>query len=179
MRKQTSDYKNRSERMRDQALARSEALRLLNSKRNIRDVARVTGVSKSTVHRIKKAAAENDTKLQHLLSTDIHPGPSFTLTNEECDMINTRLITAAERGFAVDHYTFKHVLSRIAADDRKGFKNGVPSDDFIRKTRRSQHNVMSTLRPFLLYLNALRSYDLAFLQHQTEFGTLAKRLSTT
>ncbi|KAI0559974.1 hypothetical protein FGB62_129g00 [Gracilaria domingensis] len=65
MRKQTFENKKRLERQKGQSLARTEALRLL---------------------RDNEARPSIQEELQHLLSSDIRPGPSFTITNEEYQM---------------------------------------------------------------------------------------------
>lgn len=78
------------------------------------------------------AAVKNPVDLERPLKAELCPGPPFTWTKEECAMIKIRLITAAKSGFAVDQYTFKHVLYRIASDGRKGFKSGLRNDVFLR-----------------------------------------------
>lgn len=67
----------------------------------------------------------------YLTSTNIAAGRPRTISAEEAQLFNKKIEVAAMRGFGVDNPTFRHVLSRVVADGRNGYKNGVPSSDAI------------------------------------------------
>lgn len=82
MRKHTSDRNKRIKRQRNKGLAQKKT-RLRNCNQRVRYVARITGVSKSTVRRIKKVAKKNLVDLEQLLGTEICAVSIFLLTEEE------------------------------------------------------------------------------------------------
>lgn len=138
MRRQAAIRKRRSEEREDQVARRQKALFLLTcgGKFTLRSIERSTGVSKSTVKRMSDFVKAGDEKqLSKLLSTSNRPGRCTVLTIDEEQMIVNRLIYAAARGFAIDKEGLKHIMSRVAADGREGFKNGVPCEDVIRSFR--------------------------------------------
>lgn len=76
-----------------------------------------------------------------MVSTTATRGNSRVISDGEAKLVNERLKLAAARGFAVDNDTLRHVLSRIAGDGRKGWKNNLPSEDAIRAYRASYRDI--------------------------------------
>lgn len=136
MRRQAADHKRRITRLQEQANQRLVALQMLREGHAVRSIARATGFSRGTVQRLRKCLTDKDEgKLSHLTSTTICAGRPRTITNEEATLLNSRLKLASKRGFAVNNSGFKHVLYRIAADGRNGYRNGIPSDAAVRTYR--------------------------------------------
>ncbi|KAI0557962.1 hypothetical protein FGB62_247g05 [Gracilaria domingensis] len=87
-----------------------EALKLLQEERGLRDVSRTTGVSLSTVERMKKMFKERSPQPNPIVKSIAPPGGRPKITKGERSLINERLTVAAERDFAVHHFNLKHVL---------------------------------------------------------------------
>lgn len=142
MRRQAVNNKKRSEKLLQQSKDRALAVRLLKEGNTIRETARITGVTRSTIQRIRNCITSDDKDgIRRMTSTKTRAGRPTVISTDEAAMINERLKLAAKRGFAVDNHTFKHVLSRVAADGRKGYQRGVPSDEAVRTYRAHNRDI--------------------------------------
>ena len=97
---------------------------------SLRKIAIATGLSKSTVGILKELIRTNNTEAIKKSTTDISASTSrrcTVLSTEEEAMIVERLLFAAARGFAVDVEGIRAMMTSVAANGRKGWKNGVPS----------------------------------------------------
>ena len=137
MRAQTIAHKKRLAKRKAQRVGREKPHHFLMRGDPVRTVSGRTGVSLSIVYSIKKALTEKDTKrLEKLLDPESHfAGRRPILSSAEESLVVSRILEAAERGFAVDFALMKSVQGQIAQDGRNSFSNGVPSSDAIRSFR--------------------------------------------
>lgn len=142
MRKQTADHKRRKLKLQLQSEKRHRVVSLLKEGTTIRRASAQTGVNRGTVQRIKNHMTPGqENELQRLIGTQIFAGRQSVIRESEATLINNRLKLAAQRGFAVDIDSFRHILSRIAADGRQGYSNQLPSDEAIRTYRAHNRDI--------------------------------------
>lgn len=133
MRKQAHKRKKRAKQLQEQSSNRQMAVALLRQPQSLRSIHRQTTVPVATIHRMKMLIESgNMDKLQLMLSDTITPGRKPVISDAEGALINERLKLAAQRGITVDRDSFRHILSRVSADGRNGWKNGITHDDSIR-----------------------------------------------
>ena len=84
-------------------------------------------------------------------------------------MIVQRLIYAGRRRFAVEITRIKRIMAEVSADGRKGWKNGVPSDDAVRDFRARHREI--TFRNYERKENAKLKGE-SFLHVQRHFEVL-------
>lgn len=143
MRRQTLNRKKQDKKRLVLKENRKEALRLIiEDKDSVRSIASASGVPKSTVALLQKRYKENDQDgLMQMTETPNQRGVSTVLTSQEELMTCERIKVAATRGFAIDVTGLRAVMGRIAADGRKGWKNGIPSYDTIRSFRARHRDI--------------------------------------
>lgn len=105
----------------------------------MRKIAGISKVRKSTVAIRKTHLEKNDLEtLKAMTDSDRGiTGRETTLTPNEVKRIVHRLLFTASRGAASNYVEVKNMMARVASDGQKGFKNGVPSKDFILSFRAS------------------------------------------
>ena len=137
IRQQTRRTASKIDKRATQSENRKRALSLLqNTNMSIRKITSETGIPKSTVAILKQYNEQNDNfGLQKLLNASTHAGRPTVLSHEEERMIVERLNFAASRGSSIDISSLKYMMARIAADGRKSWKNGIPSDEAVRSFR--------------------------------------------
>lgn len=137
MRRQTHFRKQKEKKRIQQAEGRSKAVELLQDGRHsLREITNLTGVPKSTVGELKELLRLKDQDgIERKLNKTVSPGRRTVLSSTEQKMIVDRLLFGASRGFAMGVDDVRDMMSRIAADGRVGWKNGVPSPDAVRAFR--------------------------------------------
>eukprot|EP00171_Calliarthron_tuberculosum_P002548 IDg2548t1 len=143
MRRQSRENQKRMARDQHQQQRRESAVTLLKDGKTVRAVSSACELSIGTVMRIKKAiSAKGITALEKLLNPAANrAGRKCVVTVEEETLIKQRMIFIATRGFAMDVTTLRSVLASIAADGRKGFANGIPSDSVVRSFRTRNRDI--------------------------------------
>ena len=148
MRRQTIKQKKHIAKQAQRCHNRSEALILLkasgktkpyNKALSNRDIAAMTNVPRTIVNQLCKLMHDNNyIAISKLISPDIRAGRTTILSPEEERIVVQRLKFVASRGAAVGYRSLRYMMANIAADGRKGYVNGVPSDEAIRSFR-SRH----------------------------------------
>lgn len=117
--------------------ARRKLVEILKPNRfTLWEVQGISGVSKSTVRELKKLILrKEDVNINSILKETVCSGRKPVFSAQEEKMISERIIEFAKREFFLGVEGVKKMMSRIAPDGRKGWKNGVPSDNTARVLR--------------------------------------------
>lgn len=140
LRRQTATLKARETRDKKAASARTLAVEMLKrGEKNVR-IRERTGVSNGTLGRLKRAVLEKNVgTLNCLLNPDDHRRGSPTQISPAAERrIVMRLKDGAKRGFAMDKDGLRLVACNVAREENAPFRNGLPSQDWIRAFR-SRH----------------------------------------
>ena len=149
MRRQTIKHKKSIQKRTIRCQNRTEALTLLKSrggkgkttKKSLsnRDIATMAGVPRTVVNELCMLLQDNNYGIiNKLISPDTKAGRTTVLSPEEERIEVQRLKFVASRGAAVGYCSLRYMMAKIAADGRKGYKNGIPSDEALRSFR-SRH----------------------------------------
>ncbi|KAI0560526.1 hypothetical protein FGB62_111g017 [Gracilaria domingensis] len=124
MRKQTAANKRRNIRDDLCTQQRRHALHLLRQQKRTSTIVSNTGISKTTLHRIRTALKSNShSKIEQLLNPAKHrAGQKAVIGTEESKLIVEHMTRASDRGFAVNVATAKHIMGSIANEERSGFE---------------------------------------------------------
>lgn len=101
-----------------------------------REFAAATYVSITVLNQLYKALLDQNNKsLAGLVGMERKPCRQPVLSEEEETMVVRKLMFAASRGCAIGYEGLRYMICMVAADGRKGHRNGVTSDDAVRSFR--------------------------------------------
>lgn len=137
MRAQAAHHRRREKELAITKKRRADAAISFRQNKSLREVMETHSLQQTTAWRIRKAIkTNNDGELQKLLNpVDNRAGRETLLTKEEHRMNTERCVTVAAKGYAITNSQMRSIQARVSADGRKGFQNGIPSNDAVRSFR--------------------------------------------
>ena len=142
MRRQTQAIKKAASKHSKRVESRKHALKLLRTRQHSgkgksnREIAILTSVPRCVVNKLNMGLKEsNKALIDSIVSMNSRAGRKTVLSAEEEQLIVRKLLFGASRRAAVGYERLRYMMSRVAADGSKGYKNIVLSDAALRSFR--------------------------------------------